>query len=313
MEPPTAPRLGRCRGKAWVRVSHGLHRPLADLDETRADLCAWALTLPPSGAFTHLTAARDYGWWLPPLPGDLPVFACQAASDPRPRREGLRVTRHPCPVPVVVRSGLPMTPPAETLLACARDLRLLDLVVLIDAALHLKSCDRSDVELVSSVRRAGAPLLRRALELADGRSESAWETLLRMLHVVCDVPVDPQHLVFAADGAFVARGDVWFVGTRTLHEYDGGDHLKRPRQRKDLRRARDLSNIDWVRRGYTSQEVLAQAVTILREADLSLGRRHRPERVRAWYALLADSLFTPSGTARFRRRLGLRTHPEEWS
>lgn len=312
MEPPTAPRLGRCRGKDWVRVSHGMHRPVSELDDVRADLAAWRLALPPTGAFTHLTAAREYGWWLPPLPDDLPVFASQLTTDPRPRRDGLRVTRHPHPILVVDLHGLPMAGPAETLLACARDLRLLDLVVLIDAALHMETCERWEIEAIAGLRRAGAPLLRRALELADGRSESAWESLLRVLHVVCGVPVDPQYEVFDADGLFVARVDLWIVGTRTVHEYDGGEHLRRPRQRKDLRRARGLSNIKWVRRGYTSVEVLSQAVTILREADLSLGRPHQPERVRAWYALLAESLFSPSGTAMFRRRIGLPV-AEEWS
>jgi hypothetical protein len=260
MEPPDAPRLGRCRGKDWQRVSHGLHRPADELDAFGADLFAWRLALPPSGAFTHLTAARAYGWWLPPLPGDLPVFAIQLKTDPRPRRDGLLITRHPHPVEVVVREGLPITAPAETLLACARDLRLLDLVVLIDAALQMKSCKRSDVAAMAGLRRAGAPLLRLALTFVDGRSESA-----------------------------------------------------RPRQRKDLRRARGLSNIGWVRRGYTSVEVLSQATSILRDADLSLGRPHRPELVRAWYALLAESLYTPSGTALFRRRIGLPTDREEWS
>lgn len=52
-------------------------------------------------------------------------------------------------------------------------------------------------------------------------------------------------------------------------------------------------------------EVLNQANLILRDADLSLGREHEPARVRVWYDLLADSLFTPRGTARVRRRWGL--------
>lgn len=37
----------------------------------------------------------------------------------------------------------------------------------------------------------------------------------------------------------------------------------------------------------------------------SLGREHVPGRVQAWYDLLADSLFTPRGTAKVRRRWGL--------
>ncbi len=54
-------------------------------------------------------------------------------------------------------------------------------------------------------------------------------------------------------------------------------------------------------------EVLHQAVGILRDADLSLGREHRADRVRPWNALLSQSLFTPSGRQRLLRVLDLPT------
>jgi hypothetical protein len=201
--------------------------------------------------------------------------------------------------------GIPLASPAETLWSCARDLGLLDLIVLIDAALQLGSCTLEELVEVAARRRYGTPRLRRAIPLADGRSESAWETLLRILHVVCNVPVEPQFVLRDESGGFVARGDLRILGTTTLHEYDGGEHRKKHRQRKDLARERRIGNVVWTRRGYTDVEVLHQAVSILRDADRSLGRPHRPDRVRAWHALLADSLFTPSGTARARRRWGL--------
>jgi hypothetical protein len=81
---------------------------------------------------------------------------------------------------------------AETLLACARDLGLIDLVVLLDCVLHLRLVDRDELERVASQHRRGAPALRRALLLADGRSESPWETILRLFHVVCGLEVWPQ-------------------------------------------------------------------------------------------------------------------------
>ena len=125
MEQPVGPRRGRLRTRAWTSVSHGLYKPTLELEGPRQDLAAWALVLPPSGAFGHLTAARDSGWWLPPLPDDLPVFATSRPAEPRPRRAGLRVSRQPHPFDVVVRDGLPFTSPAETLLGCARDVGLL--------------------------------------------------------------------------------------------------------------------------------------------------------------------------------------------
>lgn len=296
---------GHLRGPKWVQVSHGLHRPALETSGLHEDLLAWRLVLPASGAFTHLTAAEEYGLWLPPLPAGVPVFASMYRHDTRPRREGLQVARLAAPPRIEVVDGVPLAVVAEVLLACAVHLRLLDLIALCDAALHLKLCTLPDLQAVAERRRRGAPLLRRALKYVDGRSESIWETLLRILHVVCDVPVVPQAVITTDDGGFVAQGDLLIVGTRTLHEYDGGEHLRRRRQRKDLKRHRRLDHVSFTRRGYTSEDVLHQAVGILRDADAALGRPHRPERIRKWHALLADSLFTPSGTARFLARLGL--------
>ena len=212
------------------------------------------------------------------------------------------MSRHDPPVPVRWVDGIPLAAPVETLLACARHLGLLDMVVPVDAALHLESCSAEDLRSVAGQRRRGAPLLRRTLRYADPRSESPWESMLRMLHVACDVPVEPQYQVFDENGAFVARGDLWIKGTRTLQEYDGAEHRATVRHREDLRRERQIGNTSWTRRGYTSQEVLRQAVGILRDADLSLGRVHDPHRIRAWHTLLADSLFTARGTEALRCR-----------
>ena len=302
MEP--GPVKGRRRGVQWHRVGHGLHRPAAD-DSLMTTLATWQLALPASGRFTHLTGAASHGWWLPPLPPGLPVFASMLDNESRPQRNGLRASRHATVPEPWVLEGVRVDPPAEVLLSCARHLSLLDLVVLMDAALYMEAVSLVELEAAVARRRRGAPQLRRALAFCDGRSESAWETLLRELHRMCGIDVEPQHPLLDDTGAEVARADLWVVGTNALHEYDGEHHLAKARQRKDLARARRITNVDWVRRGYTSAEVLHQAIGILRDADLSLGREHRPERVRAWYALLSDSCFTPAGQQRLLSVLGL--------
>ena len=162
---------------------------------------------------------------------------------------------------------------------------------------------REAIVAAASTRRRGAPRLRRAIALADARSESPWETLLRLLHVLCGVQVEPQRVVFDVHGGFVARGDLWVRGTNAIHEYDGAHHLTPAGQRGDLQRARSISNAAWVRRGYTSQDVLHRAVRILRDADVSLGRAHEPGRIRPWHRELAHSMFSPSGRERLLLRL----------
>jgi hypothetical protein len=304
-DPQHGPVRGHVRSTSWAKVSHGLYKPASDTDGLPDDLAAWKLVLPPSGRFTHLTAARLYGWWLPPLPLGLPVFASMSKDESRPRRPGLRVSRHPLAPPGRELRGLPVASPAEVLLACARDLGLLDVVVLVEAAVHLGWCSADELLAACATRRYGAPALLRALGFVDGRAESPWEVLLRILHVVCGIDVEPQHVLLDEQGGFVARGDLWIKGTTTLHEYDGAPHREKRQHRKDLARERRIGDTAWTRRGYTDVEVLTQAASIIRDADRSLGRPHLPDRARPWYDLLATSMFSGSGMARARRRWGL--------
>jgi very-short-patch-repair endonuclease len=298
----------RRRTLSWVRVTLGSSRSHDDADPVLADLHAWQAVLGDEVRFTGLTAARIRGWWLPPLPDDLPVFAATVGTA-RPRRPGLVVSRHGKRADAELVDGLRVDRAALTLLACARVLSVLDLVVLVDAALHAGDCTVADLAAAAASGGAGSVRLREAVARADGRSESAWETLLRELHRVCGVEVVPQHVVADKDGVFIARGDLLVVGTRTLHEYDGEHHLARKRQRQDLSRTRRLGHAGFERRGYTSEDVLHQPIGILRDADASLGREHDPARVRGWYDELRDSLFTPAGTAAFRMRNGLPPPP----
>jgi hypothetical protein len=189
--------------------------------------------------------------------------------------------------------GVRVSPPAETLLACARDLGLLDVVVLGDAAAHAGHVSRVELLAAARQRRRGAPLLRRAIPLMDGRAESIYEGLLRLLHEVCRVPVEPQY------------ADLRIIGTNRLPEYDGEDHLHRLRQRRDLRRAGRIADAGFERRGYTMEDVLFAGSSILRDADRALGRPHEPERIAAWHDLLRDSLFSATGRHRLARRLKL--------
>jgi hypothetical protein len=61
----------------------------------------------------------------------------------------------------------------------------------------------------------------------------------------------------------------------------------------------------WVRRGYPDLEMIRRPITILRDADRTLGRPHDPDRLAAWCALLRESCFTPAGRHLLLRRLGL--------
>ena len=291
-------------------MTYGVHRPVSSSVSVKhppfweeGDLAGWQLLLTDHGCLTGLTALEVWGVPLPPLPPGCPVFLALAKDDPRPMRSGVHTTRHIRPVAYAVVRGLRVAHVAEALTATARWVGLVDLVAMIDAALHLALVSMDELEELAGSRRPGSRALGSALALVDGRAESLWESLLRLLHVVCDIQVEPQWTVRDADGVVIAESDLWLCGTTALHEYDGDEHEKAPRRVKDRRRDRKLDKAGYVRRGYTSGDVIHRAVTILEDADRTVGRPHDPTRIRAWHELLRASLFTPAGRTAFLSRV----------
>lgn len=278
-------------GNPFTSVGYGVARR-----QQGNDLHAWQLVLPPGGRFTHLTAAAIYGWRLPELRERLPVFAAVSPGDPRPVRQGLRIAQTvPFDSPRVI-GGLRVDSPADVIINAARDLALLDLVVLIDSALKMGHCTREVLKEAAGRRRRGAPRLRKALGLADVRSESAWESVTRCLHVVAGYAVQPQVIVVDEAGDFVARVDLMLSGTCFAHEVDGKHHERQ--RREDGQRDRRLLDAGVIRRGYTTEDVRTTPAAIIRDAASSTGRRPDPGWMGRWTRLMRESSFTASGKRR---------------
>lgn len=250
-------------------------------------------------SLTHLLGAAARGWWTPPLHPSMLTCLTQTWAAAPPERRGVRAYRHRQIPDFDVLDGLRVAPASEILLTCARELGRLDMVVLVDGAIQAGT---EPAEILSSARRfRGAPALRRAMRFADPRSESPWETVLRMFHASVGVRVESQRPIHDSAGEFLGRADLWVRGTHALHEYDGGHHLSVSQQRDDLRRLRAFTNAGWDRRGYTSHDLVVGYRSILRDCDLALGQRGSTARLATWEQLLAESLFTAGGQYRLRR------------
>lgn len=291
-----APFRGHVRGRQWERISHGLYAA-ARVRTLAEELRAWELVLPATASFTHLTAAELLGWWLP-APILHPVFAAMRDGIPRPRRAGLLVCRHTRPVASEWFKGLRVTTPAETILAAARDLGLLDLVILADSALRLEHCTIRDLEIAARQHRRGAPQLRTVIPMLDPRSESAWESIMRVLHRAADIPVLVQQDINDEFGHFLARADLLIEGTRRLQEYDGAVHREAETHAKDLARERRLLADNWQRHGYVSEDLLSGGAQIIADVDRTLGRTWDSRRIAAWRHLVTHSLYGRPGRAR---------------
>lgn len=310
---------GHIRLAGTLRVSHGLFRPQppeSDPDaesEFRRDLEAWRLVLPASAGFTHVTGARLRGWQLPKLPEQVPVFAAVDLADGRPRRPGLLCSRTGGRTTPHQVDGLPVEAPAEILLRAARDLSVLDLVILIDSARRLGDVGPADMKEVLASTRPGVRRLRQAWALSTPLADSAGESVLRMFDECMDVQVQPQVELHDEAGNLVGVADLLVVGTTTIHEYDGAHHREKSQQRVDLRRGRGLAQGSYDRRGFTLDDLLNHPAVLMHEIDRHLGRPHRLERLRRWRRMVAESLYGEPGRRRVMNRWQRQMGVVEWS
>ena len=311
------PIRGHVRAAGHRRVSHGLflkeREGLDDDEEFARELAAWQLVLPEGAVFTHVTGARLLGWRTPALPEDVPVFAAVQGDKPRPRRPGLlcsRLVREPRPVP---GQRFPIDAPEEILLRAARDLGVLDLVIMIDSALEKGHLDPARIEELLKSRRPGVRNLRAAYRLSTAKCESAGETVLRVFHEAIQVPVEPQVDLLDGDGHALGRADLLVTGTCRVHEYDGAGHREGAQHRADLRRERGWAGSPYRRSGFTLDDLLNHPAVVMHEIDRALGRPHRLQRLRRWRRLVSESLYSAAGRARvlnrWRRQMGV----PEWS
>lgn len=112
----------------------------ADSSNLRERCRAVSLALSGHAVFTHLTAAALRGWQLPDGV-EIPVIAVTDDNAPHHDRRGVFVRR--CAIPAehrTVFNGVAVASAGWTIAELAEDLSFLDLVAVIDSALHLKQC-----------------------------------------------------------------------------------------------------------------------------------------------------------------------------
>ena len=160
-----------------------------------------------------------------------------------------RLHRHGWPPYGAVRhrSGVLVTAPARTVADCARLLAPDALVCLVDDALHRGLVTAAQLVALADDRRwsPGAPALRRALALADGRAESPAETLARLLLLPALPGLVPQHRLVDRRGWTVARFDLGDPRLRLAVEADGRAHRGEVSAARDHRRDRRSAALGW--------------------------------------------------------------------
>lgn len=291
------------RSSWFVHPVAGVAQLATTADDLAATCRAVALALPDDAVFSHLTSALLRGWWMPML-DQHPLVACTSGKGVHLNRRGVYVRR--CDIPPGHRDvldGVAVASAEWTIVEVAEHLALLDLVAMIDSALHLVHTTVPRIRATMKRGRRGVRVLRTALDLADGRSESWWETMLRLLHVLSGIDVEPQQIVRNAAGVEIARVDLRIRGTNRVAEYDGADHRERHRHQSDLRREKALNRSGLERYGYIATEIIHSPELVVRDAEDARGLPHLPGRTGLWRAEARKASISLVGQAALARRL----------
>lgn len=266
--------------RALASPTHSVFMDRADMTDLRKRCRAVGGALAGHAVFTHLTSAALRGWQLPEGI-EVPIIAVTDKDAAHHDRRGAYIRR--CDLPQAHRqswAGVAVASAEWTINELAEDLALLDLVAMIDSAIQLRQCTLESIWTSLVPGRRGVRRLRRALSYVDGRSESWWESMLRMLHELSGIRVEPQTRLVDGRGDLIGRMDLWIKGTDRYPEYDGADHRTAHRHRKDLRRDKSASRYGAERYGYTADEIRHDPLSVLRDADRALERRHDPMRLK---------------------------------
>lgn len=260
---------GQLRGSAWRRVCPGWYCWTGYRLTETARLIPIARGLPEGFAFAGLIAARLHDLDVP-LDGrpEVIVPAPTATSERVAaivRREQLDRSD------VVIRKGLPVTSALRTCFDLAGRLALPDAVVVVDQALAAGLVDLAALQEFVTERAGanGVVKARRAISLAEPRSESPMETRLRLLLELSGLP-RPQTQVdlFSPNRQLVARVDLFYPEPGLAIEYDGENH--RDRLVEDNRRQNRLLEIGVRLLRYTAPDLRSRSKVVVAEVRAAL-------------------------------------------
>lgn len=247
----------------WAGLNEG---PLVRLEGV-------ARRLPAGAAFSGRTAAWLHGLDIAPCD---PIEVTIPEPLGSGRRAGARVSRNALASDEIVqRHGLPSTSALRTVVDLGGRDPLTEAVVAADLALHagLVTIDELRTYVAEHPGAKGIARLRRVVELAEPKSESAMETRLRMLLVLAGLPrPEAQPSIRDDHGHFLGRPDLFYRLQGLAIEYDGGNH--RDRLVEDNRRQNGLIAADLRLLRFTAADVYGNSELVAMQVRHALATRH---------------------------------------
>lgn len=255
------------RHRGVVRLSRDTYVPASLTHALHTRLPAVLLTAPTGAVVSHVTAAALWGLEIPLQPRtDGPVDLTVPPGSRAENRADRRIHRSDLPPDDATRRrSLPVTTPARTWRDLAGVLQPAALLAVTDQLLA-GLCARADLErqLARRPRGRGCARARAVLPVADSRSESPMESVLRWLIHEAGLPMpDLQVDVFANGGRFIGRADFLWSRKRVLVEFDGDHHRERSTFVEDLRRQNALVEAGWTVLRFSSADVIGRPAYVL--------------------------------------------------
>jgi hypothetical protein len=216
--------------------------------QTTRDRCrALAPLLTGRQYFSHLTAADLLGLRLPERHDRASLHVTSIGAHRSMRRAGVVGHKTSSDAAIDDIGGLLVSSPLQAWRECATLLEVDDLVVMGDGLVSRRNPFVTLDQLAASVAHGGEvrgiARLRRALELIRPGTDSARETMLRLLvaRAGCEEPI-PNHPLTDRNGARIGHGDLVWPSRRVVLEYEGRQHAENARQFGiDIRRLDDIA------------------------------------------------------------------------
>lgn len=171
--------------------------------------------------------------------------------------------------------GVLVTSVARTWRDLATVLNLPDLVAAGDSALRGGTTLAELADVAERTKRGRfARRAKEALTLLDARSRSRPESHMRVAVVRAGVRgLKVNESIHWAEGGWLAEPDLALDEAKIFWEYQGADHAKLTRMRKDLTRGVNLREESWLGLYYGPAEVLGRPWLVGAEAAREVGRR----------------------------------------
>jgi hypothetical protein len=277
------------RRRVLVRVTRGVYaRAELAADAVRETAGGHALGIAaalavttPVAAGSHQSAAMIHGLdLLSPEPAALVTLTrAPGGAGSRTPRPGIRFRHAALPARHVVRrQGVRVTSVARTVVDLARTSSFRAGVVTADSALRTAQASRRDLEavLADCARWPGIGRARQVVAFSDARSESALESLSRVIFDEQGLPAPDLQVWVGGEGRAVGRADFLWRQFRTIGEADGAVKYADPsRAVSQLRRDARLREAGFEVVHFTWAEITRTADNVAASLRAAFGRGQR--------------------------------------